>query len=116
MDYHGGGFYLGSALEQAPFCAKLCRELEAVAISVDYRMAPLDKFPAAIEDADDVAKAALDPTSRAYQALREGIASFVRKKRDEDCAAEDDGKYKDMPPPPCPEPSDSGNHALAVYL
>ena len=36
-DYHGGGFYLGSCLEQAPFCAKLCRELQAVVISVDYR-------------------------------------------------------------------------------
>nr|OQO28608.1 hypothetical protein B0A51_03324 [Rachicladosporium sp. CCFEE 5018] len=79
MDYHGGGFYLGSCLEQAPFCARLCRELKAVVISVDYRMAPLDKFPAAIEDADDAVRALLDPTyTLGYQALREGIAEFFR--------------------------------------
>ncbi len=78
MDYHGGGFYLGSCLEQAPFCAKLCRELQAIVVSVDYRMAPLDKFPAAIEDADDALLALLDPSAPGYRELRDGIADFLR--------------------------------------
>ncbi|KAJ1025545.1 hypothetical protein NDA13_004353 [Ustilago tritici] len=50
VDFHGGGFYLGSCLEQAPFCAYMARELDSIVISVDYRMGPFHRFPAAIED------------------------------------------------------------------
>lgn len=78
MDYHGGGFYLGSCLEQAPFCSKLCRELNAIVIGVDYRMAPFDKFPAAIEDADDVVQSVLNPQWPGYNMLRGSIADFYR--------------------------------------
>ncbi|KAI6915175.1 hypothetical protein KC318_g160 [Hortaea werneckii] len=78
MDYHGGGFYLGSCLEQAPFCSKLCLELGAIVVSVDYRMAPFDKFPAAIEDAEDVVKCVLDPGFPGYKFLRQNVTSFFR--------------------------------------
>ncbi|KAK5278317.1 hypothetical protein LTR40_009310, partial [Exophiala xenobiotica] len=40
IDFHGGGFVLGSCQEQTPFCAKMSRELNAVVISVDYRLGP----------------------------------------------------------------------------
>jgi len=73
IDFHGGGFWMGSCLEQAPFCCMLANNLDAVIISVDYRMAPVDAFPAAQEDGDDVLRAILNDDSPAYHILRESI-------------------------------------------
>ena len=77
IDFHGGGFYLGSCLEQAPFCSKLARELGAIVMSVDYRMGPEWKFPAAIEDAEDILKAILEPESAAGSMLRDAIRGKI---------------------------------------
>lgn len=55
------------------------RELNAVSISVDYRMEPASKFPAAIEDAEDVVYAVLDPSKPGCKELRGGINRFLRK-------------------------------------
>lgn len=84
IDFHGGSFILGSPSEQAPFCAYMCRALTAahlntgcVVISVDYRLGPYAKFPAANEDADDVIKAVLDPDGPAGRVLREDIRQHV---------------------------------------
>lgn len=79
LDFHGGGFFMGSCLEQAPFCAQLARELPAVVISVDYRMGPIDKFPAATEDAEDVLAALLDPSCTGHANLLKAIQKRVRK-------------------------------------
>ncbi|KAH0829593.1 putative lipase 2 protein [Fonsecaea pedrosoi] len=73
IDFHGGSFILGSCQEQAPFCARMCRELNCVVISVDYRLGPYAQFPAANLDAEDVVLAVIDPSSRAFKPLREGI-------------------------------------------
>jgi acetyl esterase/lipase len=54
---------MGSCLEQAPFCALLARRTGRVVLSIDYRKGPLDQFPAAIEDAEDVLAAVLDSNS-----------------------------------------------------
>ncbi|KAK7608836.1 Alpha/Beta hydrolase protein [Phyllosticta paracitricarpa] len=78
IEFHGGGFVLGSCLEEAPFCSLMSRKLSAVVISVDYRMGPVDKFPAALEDAEDVLSAILDPTSHAYEPLRTGISENAK--------------------------------------
>ncbi|OMP89353.1 putative carboxylesterase 17 [Diplodia seriata] len=78
LDFHGGGFVMGSCLEQSPFCAKMARDLRCVAISVDYRMGPIDKFPAAIEDGEDVLSALLDASSPAHKPLRDSIAAAVK--------------------------------------
>jgi acetyl esterase/lipase len=77
VDFHGGGFFLGSCLEQAPFCAKMARELGAVVISVDYRLGPVDQFPAAVEDGEDVLDAILNESSRGYQQLRNAIRKRI---------------------------------------
>jgi acetyl esterase/lipase len=77
VDFHGGGFFLGSCLEQAPFCSKMARELGAVVISVDYRMGPVDQFPAAVEDGEDVLDAILNESSRGYQQLRIAIRKRI---------------------------------------
>ncbi|KAK1070739.1 hypothetical protein LTR74_003914 [Friedmanniomyces endolithicus] len=102
MDYHGGGFYLGSCLEQAPFCAKLCRELQTIVISVDYRMAPINKFPAAIEDSEDATLALVDPRYPGYDVLRQGIADFLRRKWYETLGTAEDRKKERIPLPPVP--------------
>jgi acetyl esterase/lipase len=81
FDFHGGGFIYGSCQEQAPFCAKLCRELNAVSISIDYRLGPAAQFPAANEDAEDVVNAVLDPTKPGYDELRAGIDQFLKKEK-----------------------------------
>ena len=45
IDFHGGSFILGSCQEQAPFCSRMCRELNCVVISVDYRTRSVRTVP-----------------------------------------------------------------------
>lgn len=73
IDFHGGGFIMGGCLEQAPFCGLLARKTGRVVLSVDYRIGPLDRFPAAVEDAEDVLAAVLDAASPAGTILRRAI-------------------------------------------
>ncbi|OMO77013.1 Alpha/beta hydrolase-3 [Corchorus olitorius] len=49
---HGGGFCIGSRAwpNCQNYCFKLASELQAVVISPDYRLAPENRLPAAIED------------------------------------------------------------------
>ncbi|MFC4705093.1 alpha/beta hydrolase [Paraburkholderia caffeinitolerans] len=49
--FHGGGFVLGSVELMDDIARKLCRDVEAVIISVDYRLAPEHPYPAAHDDA-----------------------------------------------------------------
>ena len=78
IDFHGGGFVLGSCLEQAPFCAKLSRDLNAVVLTVDYRMGPVDKHPAALHDAEDILDAVLKSEVKGYSVLRQAVERCVR--------------------------------------
>jgi acetyl esterase/lipase len=49
--YHGGGWVLGHASSDDPFCRHLCANSNSVLISVNYRHAPEARFPAAVDDA-----------------------------------------------------------------
>ena len=49
--FHGGGWVLGSADSDDPFCRDLCVRSGAVVVSCNYRHAPEHKFPAAPDDA-----------------------------------------------------------------
>ncbi len=49
--FHGGGFVLGSVELMDDIARKLCRDVDAVVVSVDYRLAPEHRFPAAHDDA-----------------------------------------------------------------
>lgn len=53
VSYHGGGFVLGSARQQDWACSIVARDLDAVVVSVDYRLAPTHRFPAGVEDCYD---------------------------------------------------------------
>lgn len=49
--FHGGGFFLGDLDVFDRQCRRLCQASNCAVISVDYRMAPEHRFPAAAEDA-----------------------------------------------------------------
>src|SRR5262245_21762 len=48
--FHGGGFVLGSARQSDWMCSTVAADLDAIVVSVDYRLAPAHQFPAAVED------------------------------------------------------------------
>jgi acetyl esterase len=54
--YHGGGFVAGSISTHAGLAATLARELDLPVISVEYRLAPEYKWPAAPDDAEAAAR------------------------------------------------------------
>lgn len=47
---HGGGLMLGRAENAHERCSALARDLGVLTVSVDYRLAPEEQFPAAIDD------------------------------------------------------------------
>lgn len=47
---HGGGLVVGHPIAYHDICRRLARQLDAVVVSVDYRLAPADPFPAGLED------------------------------------------------------------------
>jgi acetyl esterase len=48
---HGGGWVIGSLDTHDGVCRALCARTPCVVVSVDYRLAPEHRFPAAVEDA-----------------------------------------------------------------
>lgn len=51
---HGGGWCTGSLVTHDDLCRRICRSVQAVVVSVDYRLAPEHPFPAAVDDSWDV--------------------------------------------------------------
>jgi acetyl esterase len=49
--FHGGGWVIGNLDTHDVVCCKLADQGELIVISVDYRLAPEHRFPAAVEDA-----------------------------------------------------------------
>ncbi|OTB19751.1 hypothetical protein K445DRAFT_72473 [Daldinia sp. EC12] len=53
VNFHGGGFTLGSASDDARFARFVLEKCHAVFVSVDYRLAPEYPFPTAVDDGAD---------------------------------------------------------------
>ncbi|EOA82991.1 hypothetical protein ACJQWK_04740 [Exserohilum turcicum] len=53
VNFHGGGFVLGTAHDDARWCGVVVDQVGAVVVSVDYRLAPEYPFPTAVEDGAD---------------------------------------------------------------
>src|SRR5690606_37373836 len=51
--FHGGGFLTGSLAPQHPLCRRLAALSDCFVVSVDYRLAPEHRLPAAVDDAFD---------------------------------------------------------------
>ena len=49
--FHGGGWVVGSVAVSDPFCRALANASGCAVVSVEYRLAPEDRFPAAADDA-----------------------------------------------------------------
>ena len=50
--YHGGGFRMASALAYRAYGSQLARAISGRVLLVDYRLAPENPFPAAVDDAE----------------------------------------------------------------
>lgn len=48
--FHGGGFVLGDIASHDGLCRLICRDAGVHVLSIDYRLAPEHKAPAAVED------------------------------------------------------------------
>lgn len=55
LDIHGGGFYMGSAIQNDTRNAYLSNTLCITVVSVDYRLAPENPWPAAPDDCETAA-------------------------------------------------------------
>lgn len=56
MWFHGGGFVIGSIDTHDSVCRMLANQADCIVVSVDYRLAPESKFPAAVEDCEAALK------------------------------------------------------------
>lgn len=54
--FHGGGFVIGDLDTHAAFCAEVARALDLPVVSVDYRLAPEHRWPAAPDDCEAAAR------------------------------------------------------------
>ena len=48
--FHGGGYVVGSVDTHDGICRAIAKRAETIVVSVDYRLAPEHKYPAAIDD------------------------------------------------------------------
>ncbi|MBB3602335.1 acetyl esterase/lipase [Mycolicibacterium sp. BK556] len=94
---HGGGMVVGSPQSEAVAAAQLARELGALVVSPDYRLAPEHPFPAALNDCmatlywmrDNAAELGIDPERISVNGSSAGgglSASVAQRAHDEGIA------------------------------
>jgi epsilon-lactone hydrolase len=68
--FHGGGYAVGTAAQTIGLPADIARRSNCTVLSVDYRLAPENPFPAAVDDGADAYQGALE----SYPATRLAVA------------------------------------------
>lgn len=77
INFHGGGFTIGDASDDARWCRAVADECHAVVVSVNYRRAPEHPFPTAVEDgADAVLWVQQHAAELGVDAARVGVSGF----------------------------------------
>ncbi|WP_394618186.1 alpha/beta hydrolase [Lentzea sp. JNUCC 0626] len=76
LDFHGGGFYAGSAADDDARNRDLANALQAVVVSVHYRLAPEHPWPAAPDDAETAAQWLVENAEREFGTTRMVIGGF----------------------------------------
>jgi acetyl esterase/lipase len=66
LDIHGGGFYMGSAARSDTRNARLADALGVTVVSVEYRLAPENPWPAAPDDCESAALWLIEEGRRAF--------------------------------------------------
>jgi acetyl esterase/lipase len=87
---HGGGLIIGRPSQDDRFCSETARDLGMVVVSVDYRLAPEEPFPAAADDCTaawdwlqrSAAELGVDPTRIAVggQSAGGGLAACLAQR------------------------------------
>ncbi|MEU5540515.1 alpha/beta hydrolase fold domain-containing protein [Streptomyces sp. NPDC020362] len=67
LHLHGGGYAVGSARASASLAAQIARRSGTRVVAVDYRLAPEDPFPAALDDALAAYRALLESGAAASE-------------------------------------------------
>jgi monoterpene epsilon-lactone hydrolase len=73
--FHGGGFTMGSTKDHLGLCTRIGRSSRAHVFSVDYRLAPENVFPAAVEDAIDAYRYLVSHGTMPHRIIPVGISS-----------------------------------------
>jgi salicylate hydroxylase len=75
LHFHGGGYLLGSARGSAGLVARLAQGADGACLSVEYRLAPENPFPAALEDAATAYRWLLDQGVSSSRVVLSGESS-----------------------------------------
>ncbi|SDF79189.1 Acetyl esterase/lipase [Lentzea fradiae] len=76
LDFHGGGFYMGSAAQDDERNRRRAEELGVAVVSVDYRLAPEHPWPAAPDDGETAARWLLGHAEERFGTTRLVIGGF----------------------------------------
>ncbi|AZG44532.1 alpha/beta hydrolase [Gordonia insulae] len=76
LDIHGGGFYMGAAIQRDTRNRRLAESLGIVVVSVDYRLAPERPWPAAPDDCEAAALWLVECAESRFGSSRLTIGGF----------------------------------------